>query len=212
MSLTDFLGSLFGGVAGAQDRIWNELKPWIGNLVPSAASKWLPRIAAGHICEVPRVERRAFTSKQCERPAVTACDVCHRPVCLQHGRIDQFGDAICYICVADAMTAVPPLQRERARTRGPGPQPTSGHERAQDSAPPPPKPAHSPQDISKAMEILGVKPTSTWEQVRAAHRKLSAQHHPDKQRGTRQQLAAEKKYVLVQKAFAVLKTRYPEAA
>ena len=63
MRLADMLGSLFSGVAGAPDgthvRIWNELKPWIGNLIPAATTKWLPRIAAGHVCEVPRVENRA---------------------------------------------------------------------------------------------------------------------------------------------------------
>jgi DnaJ-class molecular chaperone len=62
------------------------------------------------------------------------------------------------------------------------------------------------------MQILGVTPISTWEEVRAAHRKLSAQYHPDRQRTARQRAAAEKKFVQVQKAFEVLKTRYPEAA
>lgn len=214
MRLTDLLGSIFSGVAGAEDgvhlRIWNELKPWVANLLPAATSKWLPRIAVGNQCEVPLVERGAFTNRQCERLAVAACDVCHRPVCLHHARIDQYGDAICYICVADATVAVPPLQRERARARGAPPRPTAaaGHEHTT----PPPKPGPSPQDVAKAMQILGVKPTSTWEQVRAAHRKLSAQHHPDKHRTARQKTAAEKKFLLVQKAFEVLKTKYPEAA
>lgn len=207
----DFLGSLFSSVAGAQDgthvRIWNELKPWVASLLPNATTKWLPRIASGIECEVPLVSRGNFTNRPCDHLAIGACDVCHRPVCLSHGRIDQAGDIICYICVADAMTAVPPLQRERARKRGPQQKPPP---RPTEEAPPPGpnKPPPSPRELLEAFHVLGLEPGASWDAVRGAHRRLTAKYHPDRQRKTQ----ASSKYLKVQEAFELLKRVYPEAS
>jgi hypothetical protein len=206
----EFLGSLFGSIASAEDgvhaRIWRELKPWLGNLLPAATRKWLPYIAAGAACEVPVMQRGKIVG-DCEHPGVAACDVCHRPVCLHHGRIDQFGDAICYICVSDAVQVVPPMQRERARSQGPRP-PREPREQA---PPPAPKAGPSPLQIVEALGVLGLKPGAKWPAVAAAHRKLSAQHHPDKQQTQRKKDTANAKYIEVQKAFNLLKSAYTES-
>ena len=211
--LGEILGSLFGNVAGAQDgthvRIWNELKPWLGNLAPAATRKWLPHIARGVECEVPLVSHGAFTRRSCEHLAVAACDVCHRPVCLHHARIDHQGDAICYICVADAMQAVPPLQRARARARGgQKPQPPPGPAAGRQHDPPVQKPPPTQEQKTWAYGVLGLKRSATWKQVQAAHRKLSAKHHPDKQ----QSAQPGQLYLDVQTALHILKQIYPEAA
>lgn len=212
MRLGDLLGSLFSGAAGAQDgahvRVWNQLKPWLANLSQSATTKWLPYLAYDQSCEVPLVRRGAFSNEPCQHQAVAMCDVCRRPVCLHHARIDAAGDAICYICVTDAIRVVPPVQRERARTGASQPPRGAPEEEAKPAARPPP----SPQDVAKARKILGVTADASWSDVCAAHRKLSAQNHPDKQRTAKQRAEAEKRFVNVQKAFQVLKHKYPEAA
>lgn len=208
------LGSVFSGIAGAQDgvpmRVWNELKPWVSNLVPAATQRWLPRIAAGTICELPLMKGGKVTG-QCDHFGVAECDVCHRPVCLEHSRIDQHAGAICYVCMVDALHAVPPLQRERARqskASGAPPPPGPG------ARPPPqqPKPGPSPQQVLAALKTLGLSQRATWAQVKAAHRKLSGQNHPDKARTPRAKTVAEARFTEVQLAFTLLKQIYPEAA
>jgi len=205
------LGSLFGGMAGAQDgvhvRIWHELKPWLGNLLPAATRKWLPYITAGASCEVPVMQRGQMVG-DCQHFAVAACDVCHRPVCLHHGRIDQFGDAICYICVSDALQVVPQLQRERARAAGTArPQPPP-----RGAPPPAQKPGPSPLEVVEALSVLGLKPGAKWPAVAAAHRKLSAQLHPDRHQSQRKKDAANTTYVVVQGAFNLLRPLYDAQA
>jgi hypothetical protein len=213
----DFLGQMFSGLAGGQDgthvKIWQELKPWFGTLAPAAARKWLPQIAAGALCEVP-VVRRGVKEGDCERFGVAACDVCHRPTCLEHGRIDMHGDIICYICVADATQVVPPLQRERARQQNEPPRQPGQHRyraRPEPHAPPPPGSAPPPRSkvdprlVAAAMKKLGLKPGATWEDVKRAHRKRSAENHPDNKRGAKAKAEAEARFKEVQAAFDLLK-------
>lgn len=213
----DVLGKMFSGIAGGPDgthvKVWSELRPWLATLGPSAARKWLPQIAAGTLCEVPVIVRNV--RRECDNFGIATCDVCHRPVCLAHGRIDQQGDAICYLCVAEAMKVLPPLQRERARQedqppRRPGEQ--RYRERQQQPPPPPPGTGHAPppprQDPQKvlwAIKTLGVEPGATWEQVQKAHRTLSAKHHPDRQRTEAKKKTAEQRFKEVQVALEILK-------
>ena len=210
-SFLETLGSMFSGAVGAQDgvhlRVWNELRPWVGNLVPAATRKWLPRIAGGVICEVPLMKRGEKVG-DCEHFGVAACDVCYKPVCLDHSRIDQHGDAICYVCVADAVHTVPPVQRERARQQHGNATPPPRERRQA----PPPSQGPSPEQVNAWLKVLGMKPGAKWDAVRVAHRKLSAQHHPDKAKGARAKTVAEARYKEVQVAFNALKGVYPEAA
>jgi|SRR5882672_8737311 len=211
--LLDKLGSIFTSIAGADDgvhlRVWNELRPWVGNLVPAATRKWLPRIGAGSPCEIP-VLRRGIPVGACEHFGVIACDVCRKLVCLDHCRIDQHGDGICYVCVADAIHAVPPVQRERARQAAGGKAPPPGSPPR--DAPPPADGKPTPEQILVALKALGLRRGAKWEQVKAAHRKLSAANHPDRAKGIRAKTAAEARFVEVQKAYDLLKKVYPEAA
>jgi len=206
----EFLSSMFSGIAGSPDgahmRIWNELRPWLANLAPSATRKWLPRIASGVECEVPLVKRGVLSDDTCDHIAISACDVCHRPVCLHHARIDQYGDAICYICVVDAIKLVPPAQRARAREQGAPP--------PRERKPPPqqPKPGPTPLQVVEALQTLGLKPGVKYDAVKAAHRKLSAQNHPDKHKNSRLKASAEARFKEIQKAFEVLKTQFKEAS
>jgi hypothetical protein len=172
---------------GMPGRIWDELRPWFGRLVVNAAPKWLPRLSFGFACSVPQP-----TGAACQRPAIAACDVCGQPCCLDHARIDQYGDAICYRCCIEAIRR---KQAERAGEPQPGPAPPGGHAHA---TPPTPD-----KDLQWARKTLGVKKGADWEEVRAAHRKMSAKWHPDRHPGTGY-AAAEDKFKQVQRAFGLL--------
>ncbi len=203
---------MFRGLAGAEDgvhiRVWSELKPWMGSLMPAATSKWLPRIAAGMLCEVPVVSRGRAVG-ECQRFGVAACGVCNRPCCLHHGFIDQHGDVICYLCVADAQQTLPPLQRERARRAGEKQEPpgTRSREREQKHQEPPPqgKPPPTIAQIQAAYDVLGVKKSATWVQIESAYKRLLAANHPDKQRGPRATTAAEARFKAIRSAYDLLK-------
>jgi hypothetical protein len=214
MGFGDILGQMFSGLAGGQDgvhtRIWGELKPWLMNLGPAASRKWIPRIAGGESCEVPEMQRGRKVG-DCQNFGIAVCAVCRRPVCLQHAHIDQYADAICYVCVADAVRVVPQVQRDRARGTGEAPPRQRPHQH-QHEAPPQPKPGPSPEQVLSALKVLGLKPGARIEAVRAAHRKLSAANHPDKKRTAETKRAAEARFVEIQKAFEILKTVMGEKA
>jgi hypothetical protein len=173
---------------GVPGRIWDELRPWFSRLAVNAAPKWLPRLSFGFACSVPRPDGKA-----CPRPAIAACDVCQQPCCLDHARIDQYGDGICYLCCIEAILR---KQAERGGQPAPGP---GAHARGH--APPPPAPRD--RELQWARKTLGVKKAAEWEEVRSAHRKMSAKWHPDRHQGAGY-AAAEQKFKDVQRAFDLL--------
>lgn len=201
--IADFLGQMFGGLAGGQDgvhtQIWRDLKPWLANLGPSAARKWIPRIHSGELCTVPVLQHGKLAG-DCVNLGVTLCVICKQPACLQHAHIDQYADAICYRCVGDAAEVVPPLQRERARARGAPPPRQQQHQ-----PPPQQKPGPTPEQIMASLRTLKLKPGATFDEVRAAHRKLLALNHPDKKRTAKEKAAAQARFLEVQRAFEILK-------
>ncbi len=175
---------------GVSGRIWDEVRPWVANLVRFAAPKWLPRLSFGFACSLPRPDGFA-----CPRPAVAACDACGRPCCLDHARIDQWGDAICYACCWE-------VQQRKQAERAAGTSPPGQHQQAAGNAPnqPPPIPD---KELTWARRMLAVKKDVEWEAVRAAHRRLSAKWHPDRHQGEGY-AAAEQKFKDVQRAFELL--------
>jgi len=216
--LFDTLGQMFSGIAGGPDgvhsRIWTELKPWLSTLAPAASRKWIPRATSGDQCEVP-IMRRGHVRGECPNIGLANCTVCHRPCCLQHAHIDQHADAICYLCVADAMQIVPPVQRERARQEQAGsesPPPPRERRAPPGGAPPPGKPGPSPEVVAAALATLGLSVGAKWDTVKRAHRTLSAVNHPDKAKGVRAKTVAEARFKEIQKALDVLKRVYPDAA
>lgn len=163
--------------------------------------------------------RRGLKEGDCDNIGVAMCAVCHRPCCLQHAHIDQYADAICYLCVSDAMQLVPEVQRQRARQEreAGGTPPPRGNRQAPPPPPggaPPPhtKPGPSPEAVAAALSALGLRRGAKWDAIKVAHRKLSAANHPDRAKGARAKAAAEARFVEVQKAFDLLKRVYPEAA
>jgi len=181
--------SIHSAPQGVSGRIWDELRPWLARLAVHAAPKWLPTIGYGFPCHVP-VYQGGMPVAPCPRAAIAACDVCGEPCCLDHARIDQYGDAICYLCVAEAFRV---RQAQKAQGVGPG---ATGQ--------PGPRPAEGAtgemiaRELAWARKTLGVKKATPWDDVRQAHRKLSAKWHPDRSEGD------EAKFKEVQRAFDLL--------
>lgn len=174
---------------GVPGRIWDELRPWLARLALNAAPKWLPRLSFGFACSVPQPN-----GAPCLRPSVAACDVCQQPCCLDHARIDQYGDAICYLCCIEAIRR---KAAERAGQPPPGP-----HQQA--VRPPTPE-----KELAWARKTLGVKKGADWEEIRAAHRKQSGKWHPDRHQGNAY-AAAEQKFKDIQRAFDLLTRAHDE--
>lgn len=175
----------------AQGRVGDELKPWLKNLVLNAAPKWMPRLAFGFPCEVP-IYRNGKPVGRCPGAAVSMCDVCKHTCCLKHARIDELGDAICFLCVAEAMAT---------STRRPAPK-SNGQAQAPDHA----------AELAWARKLLDVKLDTPWDEVRSAHRKLSAKNHPDKVRGAKAKEKAEAKFKEIQRAFKLLEDEHEKKA
>jgi hypothetical protein len=179
------LGSLVGLGNGAsavtgQGLLWEQLKPWLAKIAQNGALKWLPQAAAQMPCQVPHYDGGQPVGS-CQRVAVDQCIACRRPACLEHSFVDSNGDLICYLCVSKVAQ---PKQR---------PQPT------------PDRRAEALKKSWWARGVLGVDESASWDDVRKAHRALSAKFHPDRDGGD------EKRYKDVQIAYDLLKTIYGES-
>ena len=187
--------------AGVPARVWQQLSPWLQQLTLNAANKWMPRVTAGFPCQVP-IYRSRVPVGPCTNHAVALCDVCGKSVCLDHCRVDQFGDAICYLCIMEAMRrqdatgAVPPPGR-----RQPGCD-------AQEEEPSRPRAATAAQvnkaALRAAYRMLGVRSTASDAELNRAYRRALAKHHPDRFTDEREKSAAEEKFKEIQAAFVVI--------
>lgn len=202
MSVSDLFGSI-GRVAAANvnlgnapARIWEELRPWMLRLAVNAAPKWLPVLAVGVSCEVPIYQGGAPVGP-CLCRSIGSCDVCHRSCCLNHARIDQHGDAICYLCVSDAV-------RRSVRAETPG--------GSSQGAPPPPA-GPTEDELRWARRQLGVPKTASWAEVERAYKQKLRKHHPDLQRTEATKAKAEARFKECRKAYDLLRrSREQEAA
>jgi hypothetical protein len=186
---------------GVPGIVWNEISPWLGRLASNAAPKWLPRLITRIPCGVPVMERGAMIGP-CVNGAVAMCDVCGTSSCLEHCRIDSYGDAICYQCIIEAIRA-----RQQAGPRQPNQYaPPNGHAHA------PPQAGPSQEEITWALKTLKLKKNPTIDQIKTAQRKLWAENHPDTQRGERERVKAELKFKDVGKAGDILLKTVASAA
>lgn len=179
----DFMAA---GAPGTHHVVARAFGPWLTRLTASAVEKWLPRLAAQIPCEVPRRGADGAPAR-CGNVAIATCDVCGRPVCLEHSRVDFAGAAICFPCVA----------RAAAEVRGGGWAPPAAQNGAEEARRPPPRPV-TPDELARAHRRLGVALAATDAEVRAAWRRKSARWHPDRKDGD------EAKFKAVQAAYDVI--------
>lgn len=215
MGLAESVGrvavSLQSAPAGVPQRVWDELTPWLQRLAISASKKWAPRIGLEMKCDVP-VYRGGAPVADCEAQALAVCDVCERNVCLNHCRIDQHGDAVCYLCLMDMMAA-----KQAGGHAGSVPHdanwPWGAHE------PHEPKrkrrtPRGDPNEaaLRAAYKVLQVSPDAPDDEIRAQRRTLLGEWHPDKHQGERAKARAEAKFKEINNAYdLVMKARQKAA-
>ncbi len=127
--------------------------------------------------------------------------------------------------MTDAMQAVPAFQRERTRQQQQQGAPKARTQRErqderdrqrqqerQQEQPPPGKRPPNALEVLSALTRLELKPGASWDEVRAAHRRISAKLHPDRGKTVKEKAKLEAKFVEVQKALDLLKQVYPGAA
>jgi len=182
--------SQLGG--GAQE-IFFQLREWSTHLTASALGKWAPNVLRGQTCVVE------VSKEACGAPALLTCDVCGRPCCLAHARIDHQADAICAVCIAAVRHA-----RGGARAAAPGP----GFRRA---PPPPPEPKRD-MTPREAFKVLGLSEGTDWPRVKRHYRRLAALHNADRPQSDAEREANTRRLTELNLAYAVLKSHYEEAA
>lgn len=196
-------------------RILEQLQPWALDLARNAAPKWLIGFGADTGCSVPFPN-----GMPCRDEAISPCIHCGRPSCISHGFIDREGDLICYPCVASFLArGASPAPGAGPGVPPPGPEAYAGEERhwhrpnddhherrqqqARQQATEDQAKAARQQQIGWACGVLGVQPHDDAAKIKAAHRKLSAQAHPDKKGGN------EQVFKDVQRAFDILMKNRP---
>ncbi len=62
-------------------------------------------------------------------------------------------------------------------------------------------------DLRSHFAVLGLERSASWERVRAAHRRLMFEYHPDRQvnKNPQERLAAEQRAIEIQRAYAAIK-------
>jgi len=184
--LGQILSNLQGAPGGVHRRVWEELSPWLGQLAGHAAKNWVPRLAAGNPCQIPLMQNGVAVGP-CRGKAIAACLVCGRPVCLSHAFVDKYGEAVCYLCVASSAAGAAPAE------------PPVDASAAQEAA------------VAAARRLLRLKRSATLEEARAAWRKLSGKHHPDRFPEAKK-AEQEAKFKEIQHAWDVLQVWYAKQA
>lgn len=182
-----FLGALGQAPGQVHVRVWREISPWLRDLMQLAGVKWLERLAADVKCQVARRDKDGV-AHVCLNASVLECLVCHRPICIRHAFIDSSGEGVCFPCVGGQMHATGHVPKD--------------HEPAKSNGKP------DGEEIGWARKTLKVKASASWDDVRAAWRKQSAKHHPDRVQDDDAKIKAEAKFKDVQKAFEMLKQHY----
>lgn len=174
------------------------------------ASKWAAVSNAGIKCDVHT--RSNGGVHPCAQPAISACVVCRQPVCYGHGMISPSdGTVICFACVGEAQTR----RHEDPPKEAPDPStqcicrtfnsldprcPVHGFANA------PPFQSDPDEDVlcRKHLRRLGLTGEASWLQIRAAHKALAKEHHPDRFKGA-ERARREKKLKQINESFEWLK-------
>jgi DnaJ-domain-containing protein 1 len=176
-----------GPHAEAAYSIMEQLHQWGSRLTDSALRKWPAAILAPTMCDSPDVS--TGRPKPCKSHATVRCDVCGRPCCLAHARVDYMADAICEVCIGEA--------KARARSA------TGGYKRpAYDQGAP-----ASPSGMSaaEALKALKLSQGATWQQIKAQYRKLAVKHNVDRPQSEKQRAMNVERLKKINAAYAVLR-------
>jgi hypothetical protein len=202
-----------GANGAAAQEIVAQLKEWGSHLTKNALSKWSVSVMSPVACDSPDVS--SGRPQTCPSFAVVKCDVCGRPCCLAHARVDYMGDAICEVCIGEA--------KVRRRTSswadgGPTPyaRPHAGEPRAERKgrAEPPPPAQSAPGVMSRAeaLRVLKLPKNSTWLQTKTQYRKLVLKHNADRPQSDAERERNTERLKKINAAYSVLKGHYEQKA
>jgi hypothetical protein len=163
--------------------------------VSTASLKWVERLGAAEPCHVATME--GGRPRACPRASIAYCVVCHKPTCLVHAFVDGSGEAVCFACVQETIAERPAAPKPNGKTNGAG-------------QAPPYVPPDWDKQVSWARKQLKVKMSASWDDIRTAHRKLSAKWHPDKVQGADAKAKAEAKFKELGRALEILKKEYAQ--
>lgn len=187
-----------GASSDAAEEIVDQLKQWGAFLTKNALSKWTVSVATAQACGSPDVS--TGRPRQCASYAVVKCDVCGRPCCLAHARVDYMGDAICEVCIGEAKMrarmgqSIPYEPKEEPRRR---------RER---EAQPPPEPG--PMTVAEARKALKLPKGAGWAETKAQYRKLVLKHNADRPQTDAEREKNTARLKKFNEAYAVLKAHY----
>lgn len=199
-----------GADSVAAEEVIEQLKEWGAHLTKNALAKWTVSVMAPTPCDSPDVS--SGHPKACASFAVVKCDVCQRPCCLAHARVDYMGDAICEVCIGDAKR----MRRAAAWADGGAAsyaRPHAGQpraERRQRQAPPPPPAAEPPGGMSRAeaLRALKLKQGASWQQIRAQYRKLVVKYNADRPQTDEERAKNTAHLKKINAAYSVLKAHH----
>jgi hypothetical protein len=183
-----------GPNAEAAYSIMEQLHQWGSHLTENALRKWTVSVMNPTGCESPDVS--TGRPRRCRSHAIVHCDVCGRPCCLAHSRVDYAGDAICEVCIGDA----------KARARGaPG-----GYRRATyDEDAPKAKPG---ADVDAALRTMKLPKSASWDEIKKRYRKLVVQYNADRPQSEKQRTLNVERLKKINAAFEVLRKVHEEKA
>ena len=161
----------------------DQLRDWGALLTKNALMKWSVNLASERLCQSPDVSGTA--PRRCLYIAPLVCDVCGRPCCLAHARVDFQGDAICEVCIGEA----------KARQRG-------------GAAPPAHRPAMT---VAEAFRVFGLRHSVDFAEVKKRYKKLVFELSPDRTQDAAKKETRTKRLKKVNAAFVVLSKHFEKA-
>ncbi len=164
----------------AAGAVLEQLREWGTHLTKNALLKWTVSIATPRACESPDVS--SGRPRRCHNHAIVTCDVCGRPCCLAHSRVDFMGDGICEVCIGEA----------KARQRGEAAKPSG-------------------MTVAEAFRVLKLKQTADFAEVKKRYRKLVFDHSADRPQSSKRRATNTEKLKEINRAFKVLQDHFQKA-
>lgn len=130
---------------------------WITKLQENALIRWTPVAIQNISCW--------YSGYGCPSPAISICEICRFPTCLEHALVAHNADVVCLRCVNSIYTKMPKQPAEPPRPR---PQAV-------------PDPTPSIAQIRRAhFKTLHLRESATLDQVKTRYKRLVLKVHPDR--------------------------------
>ena len=188
-----------GADTDAAQEVIEQLKEWGSHLTKNALSKWTMSVMVPTPCDSPEVS--SGHPRPCASYAVVKCDVCTRPCCLAHARVDYMGDAICEVCIGEAKAECAlPSRQLLAATRG-----AASSRASRPRARPHASWRHEPRTGAPCAQAEVERQLGSDQ---AQYRKLAYEHNADRPQTEAERTKNTARLKKLNEAFAVLKAAH----